>query len=236
MNQRIQRVAVVTGANRGLGFAIARGLATRGIHVVLTARDGQAAERATNELTEDGLPVSPHQLDVTDPASVVRAMADTAYAFGRLDILINNAAVAIDRQQLASSADMERVRATLDANIMGAWRCCTAAIPEMKNNRYGRIVNVTSHMSTYARMGAGSVAYRVSKAGLNALTCILAAELHDSNILVNAASPGRVATRLAYGKADRTPEEAAEDFVWLATLPDDGPTGGLFHQQQPLDW
>ena len=131
---------------------------------------------------------------------------------------------------------MERVRATLDANIMGAWRCCTAAIPEMQSHGYGRIVNVTTHLSTFAQMGTGSVAYRVSKTGLNALTCVMAAELHEANILVNAASPGRAATRLAYGKADRTPEEAADDFIWLATLPDDGPTGGLFHQRQQLAW
>ena len=232
----VQRVAVVTGANRGLGLAVVRGLAERGLRVVLTARSGQAAEQAAEELAKQGLPVAAHQLDVTDPASVVRAMADTGYTYGRLDVLVNNAAVAIDRQQLASSVDMERVRATLDTNIMGAWRCCTAAIPEMKNNGYGRIVNVTTHMSTFARMGTGSVAYRVSKAGLNALTCILAAELCEANILVNAASPGKATTRLAYGKADRTPEEAADDFIWLATLPDDGPTGGLFHRRQRLGW
>lgn len=236
MSQDNQRVAVVTGANRGLGFAIARGLAENGLRVVLTSRNMQAAADAAEELTKQGLPVTAHQLDVTDPASVVRAMADTAYTYGRLDILVNNAAVAIDRQQLASSADMERVRATLDANIMGAWRCCTAAIPEMKANGHGRIINITTHMSTFAHMSTGSVAYRVSKAGLNALTCILAAELHDANILVNAASPGKTATRLSYGKATQTPEEAADDFVWLATLPDDGPTGGLFHKRQPMAW
>jgi NAD(P)-dependent dehydrogenase (short-subunit alcohol dehydrogenase family) len=232
----VQRVAVVTGANRGLGLAIVRALAVHGLHVVLTARTEDAADRAAQTLAQQGLPVSNHQLDVTDPASVVRTMADTGYTFGRLDVLVNNAAVAIDRQQTASSADMERVRATLDANVMGAWRCCTAAIPEMKRNRYGRIVNVTTHMANFARLGTGSVAYRVSKTALNALTRILAAELHDDNILVNAASPGRADTRLAYGNADRSTDEAADDFVWLSTLPDDGPTGGLFHQRQNLDW
>jgi len=179
--------------------------------------------------------VSAHQLDVTDPASVVRAIADTGYTHGRLDVLVNNAAIAIDRQQGAASADMERVRATLDANLMGAWRCCTAAIPEMRKNRYGRIVNVTTHLSTYANLGTGSASYRVSRAALNALTRVLAAELREDNILVNAASPGKVRTRLAYGRGERTPEEAADTFVWLATLPDDGPTGGLFHERQPLD-
>ncbi|KAA9375960.1 MULTISPECIES: SDR family NAD(P)-dependent oxidoreductase [Microbispora] len=236
MSEDIQRVAVVTGGNRGLGRAIASALAEHGLHVVLTARSEQAAEQAAEELAGQGLSVSAHQLDVTDPASVVRAMADTGYTYGRLDVLVNNAAVAIDRERPATSADMERVRATLDVNLMGAWRCCTAAIPEMKNNAYGRIVNVTTHMSQLSRMSTGSAAYRVSKAGVNALTCILAAELRESNILVNSASPGKVSTRLAYGKADQTPEAAVDAFVWLATLPNDGPTGGLFYRRQQLDW
>lgn len=236
MNVEIQRVAVVTGANRGLGLAITTALAQQGLHVVLTARDANAAESSATQLSAQGLPVSSHQLDVTDPASVVRAMADTAYQRGRLDVLVNNAAVAIDRHHTAASADMERVQATLQANLLGAWRCCTAAIPEMRKNSYGRIVNVTTHMASFANLGAGSVAYRISKTGLNALTRVLADELRDENILVNAASPGRADTRLAYGHADRTPDQAADDFIWLATLPDDGPTGELFHQRNRLEW
>lgn len=236
MNNVGKRVAVVTGANRGLGYAIARRLAAQGLHAVLTARSEQAAEQAAAKLREEGLSVSSHQLDVTDPASVVRAMADTGVTYGRLDVLVKNAAIAIDRGQQASAADMEKVRATIDANLMGAWRCCTAAIPEMRKLGYGRIVNVTTHMSTFGQMNSGSVAYRISKTGLNALTCILAAELHAANILVNAASPGKVATRMAYGKAEQTPDEAADTFAWLATLPDGGPTGQLFYQREPLQW
>ncbi|WFE29243.1 SDR family NAD(P)-dependent oxidoreductase [Solwaraspora sp. WMMD791] len=236
MTSDVQRVAVVTGANRGLGKAIAQQLAQAGLHVVVTARSEEAAERTAAELTGLGLPVSGHQLDITDPASVARAMADVGYQYGGLDVLVNNAAIAIDRGQAASAADMEKVTATLDANLVGTWRCCTAAIPEMKRNRYGRIVNVTSHMGTSAEMGAGSVSYRVSKAGVNALTQILAAELHEHNILVNAASPGKVDTRLAYGKANHTPDEAADTFTWLAALPDDGPTGQLFYDRTVLPW
>ncbi|MFL6074428.1 MAG: SDR family NAD(P)-dependent oxidoreductase [Mycobacteriales bacterium] len=236
MDETVRRVAVVTGANRGLGFAIARGLAECGLHVVVTARSEQAAVEAANRLAGEGLSASAHQLDVTDPSSIVRTMADTGFTYGRLDVLVNNAAIAIDRSQLAASADMERVRVTLDTNILGAWRCCTAAVPEMRRGGYGRIVNVTTHLATFAELGTGSVSYRVSKAGLNALTCVLAAELRGENILVNAASPGKADTRLAYGKADRSPEEAAGAFVWLATLPDDGPTGQLFHEREPLAW
>jgi NAD(P)-dependent dehydrogenase (short-subunit alcohol dehydrogenase family) len=236
MTPDVQRVAVVTGANRGLGRAIAQQLAQAGLHVVVTARSDEAAERTAAELTGLGLSASGHQLDITDPASVARAMADVGYRHGRLDVLVNNAAIAIDRGQAASAADMEKVAATLNANLMGTWRCCTAAIPEMKRNGYGRIVNVTSHMGTSAEMGTGSVSYRVSKAGVNALTQILAAELHEHNILVNAASPGKVDTRLAYGKANHTPDKAADTFTWLATLPKDGPTGHLFYNRSPLPW
>src|SRR5256886_14767134 len=236
MSEVVQRVAVVTGANRGLGRAIARGLAESGLHVVLTARSDQAAQAAAEEFAKDGLSVSAHQLDVTDPASVVRVMADTSYTYGRLDVLVNNAAVAIDRGQAASTADLEKVRATFDVNLMGAWRCCMAAIPEMRKHGYGRIVNVTTHMSRFAELGTGSAAYRGSKPAVKPLTCILAAELREANILVNAASPGKVDTRLAYGKADRSPDEAADTFVWLATLPDDGPTGKLFYNREVLAW
>ncbi|MBL6280376.1 SDR family oxidoreductase [Micromonospora fiedleri] len=231
-----KRVAVVTGSNRGLGKAIARGIARTGAHVVVTARAEDAAVRTADELCAEGLSASSHQLDIADPASVARAMADVGYQYGRLDILVNNAGIAIDRGQAAASADLEKVRATLDTNIMGTWRCCTAAIHEMRKNKYGRIVNVSSHMGTFGELGPGSVSYRVSKVGVNALTCILAAELKDDGILVNAASPGKVDTRLAYGKANSTPEEAADTFVWLATLPSDGPTGRLFFQRRSLDW
>ena len=231
-----RRVAVVTGSNRGLGKAIARGIAETGAHVVVTARTEETAACAAGELVAEGLSASGHQLDIADPASVARTMADVGYQYGRLDILVNNAGIAIDRGQAAASADFEKVRATLDTNILGTWRCCTAAIPEMRKNRYGRIVNVTSHMGTFSEMDTGSVSYRVSKAGVNALTCILAAELKNDGILVNAASPGKVDTRLAYGKATCTPEQAAETFVWLATLPSDGPTGELFFQRRRLNW
>ncbi|GAA2356099.1 SDR family NAD(P)-dependent oxidoreductase [Dactylosporangium salmoneum] len=236
MTQDFERVAVVTGSNRGLGRAIAGKLADRGLTVVVTARDDVSAQRAAAELCVGDRSVVGHQLDITDPASVARLMADVAYEHGRLDVLVNNAGIAIDRGQAAASADMEKVAATLNANLMGTWRCCTAAIPEMRKHQYGRIVNVTTHMATSAQLGTGSVSYRVSKVGVNALTKILAEELRADNILVNAASPGKVDTRLAYGKAEHSPDEAADTFVWLATIPDDGPTGALFYQRQLLDW
>ncbi|MEV1012124.1 SDR family NAD(P)-dependent oxidoreductase [Streptomyces sp. NPDC049881] len=230
------RVAFVTGGNRGIGLAIARGLARVGHHVVLGTRSEAAAVLPVDTLLSEGLAASAHQLDVTDPASVVRAVADTANEYGRLDILVNAAAVAIDRGQLASSVDFEKVQATLDANLTGTWRCCAAAIPEMRKHRYGRIVNLTSHLGSVSTMGAGNVSYRVSKAGVNALTRVLAAEVASDGILVNAVSPGRTATRMAYGETARTPEQAAVAAIELATLPDDGPTGGLWFDGGSLPW
>ncbi|KOV12355.1 short-chain dehydrogenase [Streptomyces sp. XY431] len=231
-----QRVALVSGGNRGLGFAVAAQLASQGIHVVMGVRDRLAGRDAETALGRKGLMVHSHVLDVTDPASVARAVADVAAPFGRLDILVNNAAVAIDRQQPAAAPDFEKIRATLDTNLLGAWRLSAAAIGEMRKNNFGRIVNITSHLGSQNNMGTGNVSYRVSKAGLNALTQILAAELDGTGILVNAAAPGRMNTRMAYEETDRTPEEAADTPVWLATLPDDGPTGGLFYERQPLTW
>lgn len=231
-----QRVALVTGANRGVGLAIARGLAGCGLHVVLGARNETAAQDEANVLASDGFAASAHQLDLTDPVSVARAVADTANQLGRLDVLVNNAGVAIDRGQLASSPDFEKVRAALDTNLLGAWRCCAAAVPEMRKHGYGRIVNLTSHLGSIASMADTNVSYRVSKAALNALTRVLAAELDGTGILVNAASPGRTNTRMAYRETERSPEQAADTPIWLATLPEDGPTGQLFYERQPLDW
>lgn len=232
----LQRVAVVTGANRGLGRAIAEGLARRGHHVVVGARQEAAAQATARELSAAGLDASGHGLDVDDPAGVVRAMRDTAKRLGRLDVLVNNAGIAIDGGQPAASPDFERVRATLETNLLGAWRCAGAAVPEMRRHGYGRIVNITSHLGSLTTMAATNASYRVSKAALNALTRVLAAELTGTGILVNAASPGRVSTRMAQGETQRTPDEGADTAIWLATLPDDGPSGGLFADRRPLEW
>jgi NAD(P)-dependent dehydrogenase (short-subunit alcohol dehydrogenase family) len=166
---------------------------------------------------------------------VARVVADTANQLGRLDVLINNAGIAIDRGQAAVSPDFERVHATIDTNLMGTWRCCAATIPEMRKNGYGRIVNITSHLGSLATMAGTNVSYRVSKAGANALTRVLAAELTGTGILVNACSPGRMNT-IAYAETDRTPEDGTDTPLWLATLPADGPTGGLFADRAPIAW
>ncbi len=232
----VQRVALVTGGNRGLGYAIAKQLAESGLLVVIGSRDAAAGKEAAARLAGAGLDVHSTRLDVTASESVESASAWVVEQFSRIDVLVNNAGVAMDKGQRASSPDFSVVARTLDTNLMGAWRCSAAAAPHMVANGYGRIVNVTSHLGSIATMSGTNVSYRVSKAGLNALTRILAAELADSGVLVNAASPGRMNTRMARDETTRTPEQGADTPVWLATLPDDGPTGGLYYERRPLDW
>jgi len=227
---------VISGANRGLGYEIARQLALKGLLVIVGSREGGAGEQAARDLHQQGLSAHSATFDVTDAQSVEAAVDQVVVRFGRIDVLINNAGVAIDKGQRAVSPDFSLVERTLDTNLLGAWRCSAAVIPHMIDGGYGRVVNITSHLGSMATMSDTNVSYRVSKAGLNALTRILAAELDGTGVLVNAASPGRMNTRMARGETTRTAEEGADTPVWLATLPDDGPTGGLYYERQPLDW
>jgi len=214
------RTALVTGANRGLGSAIARSLRERGIRVFLGARD------------PSGLGPMGVELDVRDPgAAVERVLASD----GRIDILVNNAGIT-DYGQVPSTADLDLVGQVWDTNVLGAWRCAQAVVPAMRAAGYGRIVNVGSTLGSLAEMAQPSEpGYRVSKAALNALTRVLAAELAGTGILVNSASPGWVKTDMS-PRATRTPAEGADTPVWLATLPEDGPSGGFFRDRRPLGW
>jgi NAD(P)-dependent dehydrogenase (short-subunit alcohol dehydrogenase family) len=229
-------VAIVTGSNRGIGYELARQLASTGVHVVATARTPEAANDAATGLRADGLDVHPAVIDLTDQSTVDQAMANVIAHFGRIDILVNNAAIAIDTRMPAASPDLAIAHRTIETNLVGTWRMCAAVIPHMRAAGYGRILNLTTHMAVLTDMKAGSPAYRISKTGINALTRILADELADTGILVNAASPGRVQTRIGPGSADRTPAEAARDLLWLTHLPTDGPTGHIFYRETELPW
>ncbi|MCA3749017.1 MAG: SDR family oxidoreductase [Rubrobacter sp.] len=233
MSEGDSRVALVSGGNRGIGLEICRQLAGKGITVVLGSRD----ERRGREAAE-GLPgrVFAHQLDVADEGSVREIASYVEGEFGRLDILVNNAGVANDEGQRGVDADLERVREALEVNLLGAWRLCKAFIPLMERNGYGRIVNVSSGLGSVSEMGGGSPAYRVSKAGLNALTRILASELRGTGILVNAVCPGWVQTDMGSPGAPRPVQEGADTPVWAATLPKGGPTGGFFRDRRPIPW
>jgi NAD(P)-dependent dehydrogenase (short-subunit alcohol dehydrogenase family) len=232
------RIALVTGANRGIGREVARQLAARGDTVVLTARDQARAERAAAELGADRavqVPPLPRRLDVTDPAGVQRVADDLAERYGRLDVLVNNAAIHYDTWQRASAADLTVVREALETNLLGAWQTTLALLPLLRAGGHGRIVNVSSESGSLTGMGGGTPAYGVSKAALNALTRMLAAELRRDRILVNAVCPGWVATDMG-GPGGRPVAEGAASVLWAVDLPDDGPTGGFFRAGRPLPW
>jgi NAD(P)-dependent dehydrogenase (short-subunit alcohol dehydrogenase family) len=227
------RVALVSGGNRGIGLEVCRQLSGRGITVVMGSRDAEQGRAAAAELPEG---VVVHQLDVAAPESVERLARSVEEEFGRLDILVNNAAISNDEGQSGADADLDRVKEALEANLFGAWRLCEVAIPMMQRNGYGRIVNVSTGLASLEDMGGGSPGYRVSKTALNVLTRILASELRGSGILVNAVNPGWVQTDMGGSSATRTVEEGAEALVWAATLPNNGPNGGFFRDREPVAW
>lgn len=238
MAEREKRVALVTGGNRGIGLEIGRQLSRLGHRVVLTARDKRRADEAAQSLdgwaSGDAAGV---RMDVTDDESVRSAFEQAVDLYGAVDVLVNNAGIAIDGpEHRASAPDLSKVHETLETNLFGAWRCVAEAVPLMRARGYGRIVNLSSTMASLELTESpSSPAYRVSKAGLNMLTRVLAAELHGDGILVNAASPGYTRTDMS-PDADRPVEQGADTPVWLATLPDDGPTGGFFYERKPIVW
>jgi NAD(P)-dependent dehydrogenase (short-subunit alcohol dehydrogenase family) len=231
------RVALVSGGNRGIGFEVVRQLAAIGYTVILGSRDlakGEAAARAIG----DSYPgrVIAARLDVTNLSDVEQLAQRIGQQFAALEVLINNAAVHYDTWQTAIAGDIEGVvREAFDTNVLGAWRLIRAFVPLMRRSRRGRIVNVSSGAGAVSSMSAGTPAYSTSKAALNALTRVVAAELRDSGILVNAVCPGWVATEMG-GGGGRPVSDGAAGIVWAATLPDGGPTGGFFRDQRPIDW
>lgn len=230
-----KQVALVTGANRGIGLEVCRQLAARGYAVVLGSRDLSKGEAAARDISGE---VHARQLDVTDPGSIERLRTSIETDFGRLDVLVNNAAILYDNFQGAVGADLTVVREALETNLFGAWRMCQAFLPLLHRSGHGRIVNVSSESGSLAdifRRGGGTPAYTVSKVGLNSLTLMLAAELRGSGILVNSVCPGWVATDMG-GAGGRPVEEGGASVVWAVTLPDDGPTGGFFRDGKPLPW
>ena len=236
MEAEESRVAVVTGGNRGLGLETCRQLGGRGMQVVLTARDTEAGRDAAAELRSDGHDVTFRRLDVTSSAQVEELARFLSDETGRVEVLVNNAGVYLDRGVAALDVDLDAVRRTMDVNAYGPLRLCQALVPMMRRRGYGRVVNVSSGSGAFDEMGTGTLAYGASKTWLNAMTRKVALEAEGDGVLVNAVDPGWVRTRMGGREAPRTPEEGADTIVWLATLPEDGPTGGFFRDRERIPW
>ncbi len=232
-----KRVAVVTGGNRGIGLEICRQLLRAGLEVVLTARDESKGKAAIATLADESFTARFHALDITADGSRNELAQWLIKNVGRCDVLINNAGIMIDAKgaRLADSP-LESFRTTLETNLLAPLALIQTLLPLMKKNRYGRIVNMSSGLGQLADMGSGTPAYRISKTALNAVTRIAAAETRGDNRLVNSMCPGWVKTDMGGPYATRTPAQGADTALWLATLPDDGPTGGFSRDRQPIAW
>jgi len=239
-----KRVALVTGGNRGIGYAIGRSLAQRGIAVILGVRDPGRGAIACSRLQGENLDVNFELLDVTDEDSLQTAVKHIQAQFDRLDILVNNAGILIDSAEDTLNVSRSTIERTLQTNVVGPLMLCQNCIALMRAGGYGRIVNMSSTLGSLSEIvdpdsafaGVGTPAYRLSKAALNAITTLIAKAVRDDNILVNSACPGWVRTDMGGDQAPLTPEQGADTPVWLATLPDGGPTGGFYRERTRIPW
>jgi NAD(P)-dependent dehydrogenase (short-subunit alcohol dehydrogenase family) len=234
-----KKIALVTGANRGIGFETCRQLGQRGFRVVLTSRNHILGAKAAEILRHEGLEIVFHQLDVTAQDQVSRVRDLVVQEYDSLDVLINNAGVSLDGGASVFDVAETVFEETLAVNFYGPMRMTRAFIPTMKRNDYGRVVNVSSALGSLEAMGnlpGQTAAYRVSKAALNALTRLMAGGVKEYNIKINAVCPGWVRTRMGGSRAPREVAVGVDTIVWLATLPASGPTGGFFKDRKRHPW
>jgi len=228
-------IALVTGGNRGIGYAICKELARVGCRVILTSRNELDGQNAIAKLDARDKIVY-HKLNVTDTVEIEELHDWIVSIYGRLDILINNAGVFLDEGVSVFDVEEKTLRDTLETNFYGPFHLCRVFVPLMRKNGFGRIVNVSSGYGAMNEMAGNVAAYRISKATLNVLTLIMADDLKDSNIKVNAVCPSWVSTRMGGSMAPITPEAAAKDIVHFAIIDKTGPTGGFFRYKKPIPW
>ena len=235
------RIVLVTGANRGIGREIVRQVAHAGDIALLSARNVDQA-RSEADAEEEAVAAAGNSgrvevvpLDVTDSASVDHAAAQVTERHGRLDVLINNAAIHYDTWQRGVEADLQIAQEAWQTNVLGAWRVAQAFVPLLRRSDHPRLVNVSSEAGSLTSMGSGAPAYAITKAALNALTRVLADELRSDGVLVNAVCPGWVVTDMG-GRGGRPVAAGAASVLWAVNLSDDGPTGGFFRDGRPLRW
>lgn len=237
-------IALITGANKGIGFEIARQLGKRGMTVIVGARHSQRGAQAVARLKDEGVDARIAVLDVTDQKTIITAAREVERAFGRLDVLINNAGIQIDGGSKPSEVPLDALRQTYETNVFGPVAVTQAFLPLLRKSKTGRIVNLSTGLGSLAQnsdpgyefFAVKHLAYNSSKTALNAVTVQFAHELKDTPIKVNAADPGYTATDFNSHKGTRTVEEGASIAVRLAILAADGPTGGFFNEDGPLPW
>jgi len=237
-----EKIALVTGGNRGIGQPIVRGLAKiPGTTVIFTSRKEDEGKKALEDFQKEGFKnVVFHQLDGEDDASINRLIQDIVKQYKRVDWLVNNAAIFPEYNVSFAKTDIEKVKQGFNVNTLCPLKLCMAFVPKMKENGYGRVINMSSGAGQLSDMNGQHVAYRLSKVSLNALTKIINDELKDvPNVLVNSMCPGFVKTDMTGGansRATRTPEQGAATAIWLATLGADGPRGGFFRDEESIPW
>lgn len=239
----MEKVAVVTGANRGLGLGTSKALAAQGYNVVMVGRNEDKIKQAADSLAQEGRSVEAFVADVTDDRAVKELGSHIENKFGHLDVLINNAGVVIegkvDDPEFPSFTRVpaDTILQTININTIGPIRLIQELMPLLKQSTAARIVNVSSGMGQLSEMDKGFPGYRLSKTALNAVTAAINAELERvPNIKINSVCPGWVRTDMGGPNATRAIEEGISGIVWAATLPDDGPSGGFFRDGKTLDW
>ncbi|XJZ27510.1 SDR family NAD(P)-dependent oxidoreductase [Bacillota bacterium Lsc_1132] len=230
------KVALVTGGNRGIGYELVKQLSLKGFKSILACRDPEKGHKAVQKLKESNLDVSFVAMDVDDQESICQAAVTVNELYGRLDVLINNAGVYLEENKTLVAMDPSILERTMATNFFGAYYCLRSFIPLMEKQGYGRIINVSSEYGALSEMSCPGVGvYKLSKFALNGLTQLVAAEI-KGDIKINAADPGWVSSDMGGPSAPRTPKQAAESILWLATIGSEGPNGGFFRDGKRIDW
>ncbi len=227
----MKKIVLITGANRGIGLETAKQMKALNYEVILTSRNADEGQRIARDLG-----VRFHQLDVLSATGIAALHAFVEKEFGRLDALINNAGILIDRNDHVLDISEEKLRKTLDTNTYAPLALTRAFLPMMLAQNYGRIVNVSSVLGQITSFSDSTPAYRLSKLALNGITLMLADAVRGKNILINSVHPGWVKTEMGGAGAHLSLAEGARGLVWAATLPDDGPHGGFFQDGKRMEW
>lgn len=234
--EKYTKVALVTGGNRGIGYELVRQLAVDGFKVILTSRNSESGHKAMQKLKDSHPDVSFVVMDISSEASIRQAAAIVSEQYERLDVLINNAGIYLDKNQKLVNLDPSVLEKTLETNFFGAYHVIRSFMPLMEQQAYGRIINVSSEYGAMSEMSSSGVgAYKLSKLILNGLTQLIAAE-STKDIKINAVDPGWVSSDMGGPSAPRTPQQAARSILWLATIGPEGPSGGFFKDGNQIDW